>query len=601
MATKYWRNAASGAWATAGNWSLSSGGPANTTVPGAADDVIFDQNATYTVTFATSLNIGLSVSFLAGIVTFSHGIYNVQSRTWNISAGARLNHTFSSGYVLCGDGGSNAGTYNNNGTVVITATTTTTCYMQYGGTFNNNTGASFSITNTAVNGTQFYLLAAPTSGCDFNNAGTFTATNNGQQSAGVVFLSGNYNNTGTVTWNYPNAAVTTGIHFYCAKNTTILLGSTTFNMGVNTSTAGSPGIIFGTTTAGFTTTLLDNFTTPRLVTMFSNVLNLNGKTLTCPAFNIPNNTYTKGITWNGGSIYLTGSSVAFQNSVSSLNVGTMTLAAGTGNGYIVFTNAAAKTLGNTTQTWTYPCILGNSGGTLAVNKSTYGGLVAFSSGATFNINDTTPISITNPGIIGDGTPIALISGSGIYTATISWVGSGNPSINPAYTLTRIILFASGTYYNSFCTGYDLYSTYSNGAGGTTTSLTQTNNVATCGYVPPATYSVASAVGNINEGNNLTINATTTNVADGTTLYWTINHVTTSDADFSAVSGSFTITSGAGSFIVTPTPDAITEGPETFTVSIRTVSVSGTVVATTGSTTVNDTSAALASTAFFMFF
>jgi len=588
MTTKYWRNAAGGAWATAGNWSLSSGGPANTTVPGAADDVIFDQNATYTVTFAGPLVVGLSISFQAGVVTFSHGTYNLQSRTWNISAGARLNHTFSSGYVLCGDGGSNAGTYNNNGTVVITATTTTTCFMQYGGTFNNNTGASFSITNTAVNGTQFYLLAAPTSGCDFNNAGTFTATNNSQTGAGVVFLSGNYNNTGTATWNYPAAAGTTGIQFSSAKNITALFGSSTFNMATNLN---ADAITFGSSPGSFTITLLDNLTITRRVSLVFNSLNLNGKTITCGQFTIGNSTGSKGITWNGGSIYATSSGSAFVNNTSAINAGTLTLAAGTGTGYIIFTNASAKTLSNTVLTWTYPCILGNSGGTLTVNKSTYGGLVAFSSGATFLIDNSNPISITNPGIVGDGTSIALQSTSASLTATISWVGSGNPAVNPAYTLTRIILFASGVYYYSFCTGFDLYSRYSNGAGGTTSSLTQTNS-ATCGYVPPPTYSVAAAVGNIDEGSNLTINATTTNVADGTTLYWTINHVTTSDADFSAVSGSFTITSNTGSFTVTPTTDFINEGPETFTVSIRTVSVSGTIVATTSSVTVNDTSTSL---------
>lgn len=105
--------------------------------------------------------------------------------------------------------------------------------------------------------------------------------------------------------------------------------------------------------------------------------------------------------------------------------------------------------------------------------------------------------------------------------------------------------------------------------------------------PPGgpTYSVVAAAGNVNEGSSLTFNVTTTEVADSTTLYWTV----TNAGDFTTSSGSFTITSNAGSFSVTPTADSITEGAETFTASVRTGSTSGTIVATSGSVTINDTS------------
>jgi hypothetical protein len=105
--------------------------------------------------------------------------------------------------------------------------------------------------------------------------------------------------------------------------------------------------------------------------------------------------------------------------------------------------------------------------------------------------------------------------------------------------------------------------------------------------PPGgpTYSVVAAAGNVNEGSSLTFNVTTTEVANGTTLYWTVSR----PEDFATSSGSFTINSNAGSFSVTPTADSTTEGAETFTASVRTVSTSGTIVATSGSVTINDTS------------
>jgi hypothetical protein len=57
----------------------------------------------------------------------------------------------------------------------------------------------------------------------------------------------------------------------------------------------------------------------------------------------------------------------------------------------------------------------------------------------------------------------------------------------------------------------------------------------------------------------------------------------------AANGTFVITSGTGSFIVSPTADVTTEGAETFTVSIRTGSIAGPIVATSSAITVNDTS------------
>lgn len=103
---------------------------------------------------------------------------------------------------------------------------------------------------------------------------------------------------------------------------------------------------------------------------------------------------------------------------------------------------------------------------------------------------------------------------------------------------------------------------------------------------------ASSASNINEGSALGVTVTTTNVSDGTTLYWTNSHTTTSAADFSSNSGSFTITSNSGTFNVPVVADSATEGAETFTVEIRTTSTSGTIVATLPSVTVNDTSTAV---------
>ena len=100
-----------------------------------------------------------------------------------------------------------------------------------------------------------------------------------------------------------------------------------------------------------------------------------------------------------------------------------------------------------------------------------------------------------------------------------------------------------------------------------------------------TYLITPAADNVDEGSALTINIATTNVADATTLYYSL----TNAADFATSTGSFTVTSNAGSFSVTPTADVTTEGAETFTVQVRTDAVDGTVVATSSAITINDTS------------
>lgn len=82
---------------------------------------------------------------------------------------------------------------------------------------------------------------------------------------------------------------------------------------------------------------------------------------------------------------------------------------------------------------------------------------------------------------------------------------------------------------------------------------------------------------------------TTDIDDGTVLYWTIKHGTTVAADFTT-SGSFTITSGIGSFNVTPLYDSISESDEIFQVEVRSTSTAGTILKTTNNVIVKSVDA-----------
>ena len=123
------------------------------------------------------------------------------------------------------------------------------------------------------------------------------------------------------------------------------------------------------------------------------------------------------------------------------------------------------------------------------------------------------------------------------------------------------------------------------ASGTIVSTSENITINDTSQAPSVTYTASSASNNVDEGSTLTINVATANVADATTLYWTV----TNDGDFTTSSGNFTITSNAGSFTVTPNADTTTEGPENFDVQIRTGSTIGTIVNTLGNIIINDTS------------
>jgi len=106
------------------------------------------------------------------------------------------------------------------------------------------------------------------------------------------------------------------------------------------------------------------------------------------------------------------------------------------------------------------------------------------------------------------------------------------------------------------------------------------------YTPPPTYTLTPEANSVNEGASLTFTVGGTNIPNGT-YYWTVN----GSGDFDTVDGTVVVTSNSGTFSVTPTADATTEGAETFTARLRSVSITGTILATSSSVTINDTSLA----------
>ena len=130
---------------------------------------------------------------------------------------------------------------------------------------------------------------------------------------------------------------------------------------------------------------------------------------------------------------------------------------------------------------------------------------------------------------------------------------------------------------------------SGSTSGTILATSQAANINDTSLAP--TYSWGSYDTTVDEGGTLTVNVNTTNVANGTTLYWNVVLGSTiSSGDFALTSGSFSINSNTGAFNINPSSDTLTEGGEPVTVQIRTGSNSGTIVLTSDQITISDTSA-----------
>jgi hypothetical protein len=107
---------------------------------------------------------------------------------------------------------------------------------------------------------------------------------------------------------------------------------------------------------------------------------------------------------------------------------------------------------------------------------------------------------------------------------------------------------------------------------------------------PKFYSVVASASTINEGDSVTFTINTINVANGTTLYWTLagTGIILDDFDGSAITGSVVINNSTASVTINTRLDSVVESNETLIFNLRKKSINGSIVAS-ASTLINNTS------------
>jgi hypothetical protein len=220
-----------------------------------------------------------------------------------------------------------------------------------------------------------------------------------------------------------------------------------------------------------------------------------------------------------------------------------------GQGYTV--GAAAATTGSivdANQTPTYSI----TGGSNSVNEGAT---------ATFTLTTTDVASGTSVPYTLSGVSAADITGGSL---------TGSATVNSGGTATIYIFLAADQLTESAET-----LTVTAGSASASTTVNDTSTT------PAPIYAIISSSFSVNEGATATFTLTTTNVASGTSVPYTLSGVSVADITGESLTGSATVNSGGTATIAVPiSADLLTEGAETLTVTAGGASAS---------TTVNDTS------------
>ena len=118
------------------------------------------------------------------------------------------------------------------------------------------------------------------------------------------------------------------------------------------------------------------------------------------------------------------------------------------------------------------------------------------------------------------------------------------------------------------------------------ALTTTPSITINDVIP--SYNITPSVSTVAEGDSVTFTINTTNVGDGTQLYWREEGSASSSDWIGSASGNFLVNNNVGIVTITTAIDWRNESNEEIILSIRTGSTSGTITTTSSAVTITDT-------------
>lgn len=484
MATRYWVGGGSSAnWnATAPtNWSATSGGANDASVPTSVDDVIFDgagatgnTNSTISATI-TVLSLNITTGYTA---TMTHNAVLTIAGNW----------TYTGGYTIAGSSGitiSAASTITSNGvtwTLPLTFTNTNTKTLSG----NLSVSGLFTISGTTtINRTTSETVTL---------AGGMTINAGLSGTANISWTGGTWTQ-GATGYGIANNLTIAGNVTLSGVNTTISGGTLTYSSGTVTATGNTLNL--GTCTVNLSGTSLNNvgIAGSATVTLTSNLL-LDG-TLTPGNPATVNRTVAETVTCNGlgfngvnrvllgtAKIILVGGTWAghtgFSTNIRLHNdldingnvtiTGTVTKAGGT----ITYLGGTVTTTGSTL------CISSNAG-TLVTNTLNTNGITwnnVYLSADGYAITTTLTSNLTINGLVTQGTTAIInrtttetvtcaggfsISGTLSGTANITWTGGSWSQSSTTYAINNNITIAGDVTLSGTNTSYGVGTfTYSSG-------------------------------------------------------------------------------------------------------------------------------------------
>ena len=243
----------------------------------------------------------------------------------------------------------------------------------------------------------------------------------------------------------------------------------------------------------------------------------------------------------------------------------------------VSTNAKTAKLYDTASTTDYAIARSLLGST---NKFIFN---KFNSASQMRIGQTTVTTELIPATYSLSRSAASVIEGGTFIITLTTSNVANGTVIP-FTVSGVnnADFSSGSTTGNFTIASNSASTTFTLANDLTTEGTETFTLALDGIsstisvaisdtstTPVATYAISPSASTLNEGDTLTVTLTTTNVADATSVPYTISGtgITTADIDGASLTGNFTVVSNTATLALQISSDAATEGGETLTFTL----------------------------------